>query len=148
MKAMLGKVGMIAMVALVVVIAAGGATYFAVRTAMDKPAEATPAKTAKTDFKPLEAGEFLTNLADPGGRRVIHVKIELMVSDDKAVTKLKDEASAIRDQILRVLRNKTVADLAGEDGMDNLANEIVNRLNVTVADGQVRELYFTDIAIQ
>ncbi len=147
MKALIGKVGLIILAAVVIVAAAGGAAYFAVRSAMGKPAEA-PAKVEKQTMKPVEIGEFLTNLADPGGRRVIHVKIEIRVADDKTATKLKEDQSAIRDQVLRILRSKTVTDLAGEDGMDNLANEIMNRLNVTVAGGQIRELYFTDIAIQ
>lgn len=147
MKALIGKVGLIILAAVVVVAAAGGAAYFAVRSAMVKPAE-TPAKVEKQALKPVEVGEFLTNLADPGGRRVVHVKIEIRVANDKMATKLQEDGSAIRDQVLRILRSKTVTDLAGEDGMDNLAHEIMNRLNVTVAEGQIRELYFTDIAIQ
>lgn len=147
MKALIGRVGLIVLAAVVVVAAAGGAAYIAVRTAMGKPAE-PPAQVDKKSLKPVDIGEFLTNLADPGGRRVIHLKIEIRVDDDKVAAQLKEEESAIRDQVLRVLRGKTVADLAGEDGMDQLADEIMNRLNVTVADGRIRELFFTDIAIQ
>lgn len=148
MKAILGTVGMIVLAAVLVVAAAGGATYFAVRSAIAKPAAPVPQKTAKVQLKPLTEQEFLTNLSDPSGRRVIHIKVEVMVDDDKTVTALNAKSAAIRDQILRILHGTTVQDLANEDGLDNLKQQIVNRLNATVAEGKIKDLYFTDYAVQ
>ncbi|MHB9145599.1 MAG: flagellar basal body-associated FliL family protein [Symbiobacteriia bacterium] len=148
MKAVISKVGLIILAAVLIVGAASGATYFAVRTALGKPAEAAAKPAAKVQLKALQAQEFLTNLADPSGRAVIHIKVEMMVEDDKIVTKLNADTAAIRDQVLRILRSKSVSDLSGEAGFDNLENEIKNRLNVAVADGKIRELYLTDFAVQ
>ena len=132
---------------IVLVAGAGGAAYFAVMKALGQPPSA--AKSAKKEsYKPFDAGEYITNLADPGGRKIIRIKIELEVADAKAVEELGKSSSSVRDQVLRILRSKTVGDLAGEEGMEDLKKEIINRLNIKIANGKVVDLNFPEFAVQ
>ncbi|MCL5045845.1 MAG: flagellar basal body-associated FliL family protein [Actinobacteria bacterium] len=138
---------LILVVVIVLVAGAGGAAYFAVMKAIGQPPSATK-NTKKESSKPFDAGEYITNLADPGGRKIIRIKIELEMAGAKDVEEMGKNGSAVRDQILRILRSKTVGDLAGEEGMEDLKREIINRLNVKVANGKVIDLHFPEFAVQ
>lgn len=131
---------------------AGGAAYWAATAAIRtgpgrQPAAAGP-KAALQDGVLLDVGEFTTNLADPGGRRLIRLKLEVSLSDEKAKGELEKRKPALRDAVLGVLRSKSVADLNQERGMELLRGELQKKAAALVTQGRVLQVFITDIAVQ
>ncbi|PIE90457.1 MAG: hypothetical protein CR997_05805 [Acidobacteria bacterium] len=128
----------------------------------DNPAEQTPAQAAApeknttppaTGFK-VDLKEFTVNLADPDEVRYMRVKIVLEVSTQELQQALLDEADPklymvkSRDLVLNVLRSKTASEMADPGNTKELRKEISVRMNSFLAEGQVMEVYLTDMIIQ
>jgi len=133
-------------VLLIVVILAiavvGGGLFIALGR---KSAEAAPKPVAG---KTVQAGEYLTNLADPGGRKYIKVVLEVEVSDARAVQELQKKNGTLRNAILSVLRGKTSDDLAGPEGMVRLADDLGSAIGGVLTSGRVLGVHFLDFLIQ
>lgn len=95
-----------------------------------------------------EAGEFATNLADPGARRYIKVKVTLELPDEKAKEEADKRQAVVREVVLSTLRAKTAADVAGEEGMQKLAKDLQGRIAQAVPSAKVGRVYITDMAVQ
>ena len=95
-----------------------------------------------------DAGEFVTNLADTGVRRFIKVHVQLEVADQSVSSTLSREAVTVRDCVLGVLRSRTFAAVSGEQGMDELGQEVVKRLNALFGEGRVAAIFFTEFVVQ
>lgn len=138
-----GAISLITLIVAIVVVAAavGGVVFFLV--GRSKPAAVKP-----VEGKPYSAGEFLTNLADPSGKRLIQVTVEIEASGDKAVKELQKKAVPVHDAILGVLRSKTAADLQGQEGMAALATDIGKAAEALMTEGKVMKVYFLQFMIQ
>jgi flagellar basal body-associated protein FliL len=110
--------------------------------------EANPAPPQAQTGKPFDAGSYLTNLADEGGRRILRAAIELSVTDNKTLQELKDRQTEVRNEILALLRGKRLSELEGEAGMSNAAGELVERINRLLGRQGVLRAFFTDFIIQ
>jgi len=97
---------------------------------------------------PYRAGEFLTNLADNGGRRFIRVVVEFSVDDRLVTRELDQKSAAVADGILAVLRSKTLAEVEGAAGMEALARDIAARVNGLLKTGRVTRVFFVEFIIQ
>jgi len=146
---MRGKRGtmLIIIISVIVLLAsAAGVAYMTLWRGAPEPAQKKPApeKTVAT----YSLGEFLTNLADPGGTRYIRVVIQLGLSDAKAAKKLDTYNPPMRNAVLSVLRSKTYAQVSGSDGMAALAAELKQALNAVLPSPWVTVVYFTDFTVQ
>lgn len=137
---------------ILVVLVAGGAAYWAATTAISSTPGGKPAtpkdKAGVVDGVPYDAGEFVTNLADPGGRRLIRIKLEVGLSDEQAKAELEKRNGAMRDAVIGVLRSKTVADLNQDKDMAVLRGEIQKKIEPLVTEGKVVYLFITEFAVQ
>ncbi|MDR2668586.1 MAG: flagellar basal body-associated FliL family protein [Desulfovibrio sp.] len=95
---------------------------------------------------PLPA--FATNLADPLGRRLIRLKIELEVSDPKVREEVERNAARVRDAVLLLLSSKTYADISAPENKVLLKSEITERLNTVLGRGKVIQIFITDLIVQ
>lgn len=95
----------------------------------------------------VNVGDFTTNLNGPG-QRFIRVSINLEVSDAKAATKIDSNLPLIRDEILKALRAKTAEDVSADEGMEQLADDILRRLEPLAPEGQITNVWFSDFAVQ
>ncbi len=145
---MRGKRGtmLIIITSVVVLLAsAAGVAYLTLWRGAPEPAsKPAPEKTVAT----YNLGEFLTNLADPGGTRYIRVVIQLGLNDAKAAKKLDAYNPPMRNAVLGVLRSKTYAQVSGADGMAALAAELKQALNGVLPSPWVTVVYFTDFTVQ
>jgi flagellar FliL protein len=121
-----------------------------------KPAAAPVANQGpapETGFK-VDLKEFTVNLADEEETRYMRAKIVLEVSTQELHDALTDEADAhlymvkSRDLILDVLRSKTAADMSDPGNVRELRKEISTRMNTIFREGQVMEVYITDLVVQ
>ena len=118
--------------------AAGGYVYLQQRRAEPPPAGPVLVKM----------GEFVTNLAGADNRRFVKIQIDMEAGSQEAAAELLVKTSQVRDQVLMVLRSKTVADLAGPEGMRRLGADLVAGTNRVLVDGGVSAIYFVEFAIQ
>jgi len=95
-----------------------------------------------------EVGQFLTNLADEGSRRLLRLNLVLAVSDQRTAKELESKSSLVKSEILVLLRTKKLMDVEGGSGMVQLASDIVERLNALLGRPAVQRAYFTDFIIQ
>jgi len=142
-KSVMTKV-LIGVLGAVLLLGAVAAVAYVVTMRVLNPPEAE--EEAQPTFQ-VELGEFTTNLADLDGRRFIKVKIEAEVSGSGVIQELREKSSLIRDQILGILRSKTYAEVNGEEGMRELGEEIVTRLNSLLERGIILRLYFLEFVV-
>lgn len=91
---------------------------------------------------------FVVNLSDPMGRRYLKVTMDVEVSDAAASTALTAAMPRVKDTLLLLLSSKTFADISSMDRKLELKNEIVDRLNLIIGKGKVRNVYFTEFVVQ
>ncbi|HXU50550.1 MAG TPA: flagellar basal body-associated protein FliL [Casimicrobiaceae bacterium] len=108
-------------VALVAVLAIGGAGWYFL--APHAAAEAKAAAPKPPVFVPLDA--FTVNLAEENGDHYLQVGIVYQVSDDKVVDTMKQYMPVLRNRILLLLSSKKPSDLASVDGKRKLVDELV-----------------------
>ena len=82
------------------------------------------------------------------GRRYLKVTMDVEVSDAAASTALTAAMPRVKDTLLLLLSSKTFADISSMDRKLELKNEIVDRLNLIIGKGKVRNVYFTEFVVQ
>lgn len=135
---------------LVLVLAVGGVVFAVVKFMLPQSQTATQ-ETKKEEVvgSSLDAGEFITNLADKDDVRFIKVKVVLELNETKIDNeKMKEKEGAIRDTILSILRKKTSDEVQGSEGLSKLRGEIKDALNKKVFGGKLMNVYFTDFVVQ
>jgi|GEM_PF-5764583 len=115
---------------------------------------ARPAK-AQTDGKPkntviVTVGDFTTNLALGDGMRqsIIKVTIDLEVENQKAAAEVSKKLSQIRDVILTEIRDTTLLELNGADGMEHLRQDLMRTVDNQIKPYELLDLYFVDMVVQ
>lgn len=98
----------------------------------------------------LDAGEFVVNLAPGPGLTIRYVRVGVVLEFDRreAPAELERRQPQLRDTILTVFRHKTVQDLSTTEGLNQVRDEMAERLNRLLSKGQVVHVYFTDLVIQ
>jgi len=155
----IGKILMIAVLALASSAGGGVVSFLLVNRALRHEAKAAEAtenneeKMAeileKSAVLPLEP--FVVNLADKDAARYLRIKISLMV-DNKTKTKEIEENQAlqlkVRDVILQTLTAKTSKDLINEEGKNKLREEIRDKIGGYFREPKLTEVMFTEFVIQ
>ncbi len=120
---------LVLIIALGVVLAAGGAggTWFFLQ--QGKPADAKAAQAKKAALKPIftTLEPFTVNLQDPRGERFAQVGITLQIDDPDVEMKVKDHLPAVRNDILMLISSKQIDDLLSMEGKQQLAQQIRHR---------------------
>lgn len=134
------------MLVLLVVLVAGGVAYGMITFLNKEPQEAKGKPLTKAVFS---VGDFTTNLVPEDGKtRFIRVKVEIEIADEKNLDELAKNQHAIRDQIIGILRSKTVGEVSGEMGMAALRQQMAAHLNFVLKDIGITNVYFTDFVVQ
>ncbi len=93
--------------------------------------------------------KFTTNLAGEP-RRSIRVEVNLEMLDKEGFEEVMfvDNRARIRDRILRLLGDKTFSDLETLQGKLLLKEQIAQEVNSVLAQGTVKDIFFTDFVVQ
>jgi len=95
---------------------------------------------------PMDA--FIVNLLSESGSRYLKVSLDIELSTNKLAQEMDAKRSVVRDIIIRTLSSKTFEEVSTLKGKERLKDEIVARLNEVLADGHVRNIFFTDFVVQ
>lgn len=163
-----GNMVLVIVIALLVVVLLGGgvAAFFLLGSSHDEAtASATPAsahqeakapdkKKSKKSTDHLSIGpmfpmtQFVVNLLSESGNRYLKVVVDLELSDAKLIPEMNNKKSLIRDIIIRTFSSKTFEEISTLKGKDKLKDEVLDKINESLSDGQVKNVYFTDFVVQ
>ena len=154
----------IVVVLLVVLLIGGGAAAFLLLGSHDEAAAPTQTtqqdakvekkKSGKKSTDHLAIGpmypmaQFVVNLLSESGNRFLKVSIDLELSDPKLQPEMDHKKSLIRDIIIRTFSSKTFEEISTLNGKDKLKDEVLDKINENLSDGQVKNIYFTDFVVQ
>jgi flagellar FliL protein len=103
---------------------------------------------ASTKLGPiLDLDPFIVNLADMEPR-FLKVTVKLELDTTVAKTELNERIPQIRDSILILLSSKESQSLKPTAGKLQLRDEILQRINSLLANGQAKNAYFTEFVVQ
>lgn len=95
--------------------------------------------------------QFTVNLASPDGDTLLQTEIALELAGEHDKEVLKQYEPKVRNEILKLLRTKTPADVNAPDAQDKLAKEIREAVNkamgTTGEDEGVRSVNFTSFIV-
>ena len=157
----------IIIVMLVLLLLGGGAAAFFLLGSSDEQAaaQAAPAaqqhdakadkkKSSKKSTDHLTIGPmypmapFVVNLLSETGNRFLKVAVDLELSDPKAQPEMDHKKSLVRDIIIRTFSSKTFEEISTLKGKDKLKEEVLDKINENLSDGQIKNIYFTDFVVQ
>jgi flagellar FliL protein len=127
--------------------------YFTVINKNGLASAASQSTTAKAAVAEAEAyvdtEEFVVNLADEGMRRYLKTKMEFAYpkKNKKLALELEEKKNIIRDVIISIVTTKKADDLT-EKGKEDMKAELLKGINGILKQGQITEVYYTDIFIQ
>ncbi len=117
----------------------------------DNAAAEQPLEREQPIFMRIEP--FTVNLADDSyGSRLLYTGVTLRVGNDESRVILEEHMPQVRSRLLMLLSGKQADELTSTEGKQQLAQAIVDRLNVPLTENQppldLREVLFTDFIVQ
>jgi len=80
--------------------------------------------------------------------RYAHLAIEIEVADEGAKGMLEKKVPPIRDAILSYLSDRTPDELRGSDGLKEIKESMIKKLDDLIPGHRIRNVYITDFIIQ
>jgi len=91
---------------------------------------------------------FTVNLKSDSGRRYLKATMSLELDNPELSHELDAKAPVLRDMIIRILSSKTLEEVSSKKGKQKVSEQIMDRLNSMITDGQIQGIYFTEFVIQ
>lgn len=116
-----------------------------------KPVAGAP-KERSNDFLnvgpiyPLD--QFLVNLLSETGSRYLKMTINIELSSELLTPEIEQKKPLLRDIVIRILSSKTYEDISTTKGKERLKDEIAAKINETLRDGYIKNVFFTDFIVQ
>ncbi len=93
-------------------------------------------------------GKVIVNVSGTLGTRYLLANITI-VGTNPALKEVVEKSDAqLRDVAASVLANKTIADIDKPGARNLIRTELISAFNSVIGDGMVKEIYFTEFAIQ
>ncbi|MCK9525362.1 MAG: flagellar basal body-associated FliL family protein [Limnochordia bacterium] len=143
---------LIVAIALLIVATVGSAfaTYLIFgRGSTEEQATANETAVRRAMGPTYDVGEFTLNLTSLTNQmRFIRTKIVLEASDAKVVSELETRAPQVRDQLITLIRSRTIDELKSYEGMEVLRFDIIKSINGLLSKGEVSDVFFIDLILQ
>ena len=138
---------LIAIVAVVVLGAAGGGAWFFMR---DRgPAPVVEKKLSEHGLVKFEP--FVVNLADQGNQRFLRASIQLVVDSPEEAAEFTEKpvlAMGARSAIVDTLTEQTSEHLGSVEGKNKLREELKEKVSASLKEIEVVDVLFSDFVIQ
>jgi len=100
----------------------------------------------RSSGKVLPLPQFVVNLADPSGKRLLRLGMEVEANAD--ITKeLQANDARIRDAVITLLAGKSFAEVQSPEGKVLLRAEVAARLNQILGAPRIVRVYFTEFVV-
>ena len=96
---------------------------------------------------PLSA-KVLVNVSGTAGTRYLLAQLTLVGTHAELKDNVEKSDAQLRDVASSVLSTKTIADLDKPGSRNLIRTELISAFNGVLGEGRVKEIYFTDFAIQ
>jgi len=103
-------------------------------------------KKEKVEKYYLSLDSIYCNIKD--SKKVLSLKVTIELIDEDSKTELENKQFLIKDDINKIIRNKTEEELQGSEGLTNLQKEIKNSLVKIFDDESITNVYFDEMIIQ
>ncbi|PAF50443.1 flagellar basal body-associated protein FliL [Helicobacter sp. 13S00477-4] len=115
-----------------------------------KPSNSGTRQSDLLNIGPLYAipQPFVVNLITQSGRRYLKTSITLELNNEKLKSEIDAKSTIIQDTIIEILSSKSIEEIATTKGKERLKDEIANRINDFLIDGQIKNVFFTEFVIQ
>lgn len=158
-----GKMMLIIIIVLILILLIGGGlAAFLLLSGGDEVAQQSPQPQSAQQSRPVgqrsenlisigpmyPMDQFVVNLLSESGSRFLKTSLDIELDNEKLASEMDAKKSAIRDIIIRTLSSKTFEEVSTIKGKDKLKDQIVERINAALADGQVKNIFFTDFVVQ
>ncbi|MCF6463330.1 flagellar basal body-associated FliL family protein [Clostridium sp. Cult1] len=94
----------------------------------------------------LTLEDMYCNIKD--SKKIMKVKITIETGNKKTLETLTEKQFLIRDDVNKIIRNKTEDEIQGEEGQIALQKEIKESLVNLFHDNTITNIYFNDLIIQ
>ncbi len=92
--------------------------------------------------------QFIVNLLSEGGTKFLKTKMDLELSAPELTAELDKKKPLVRDIVIRTLSSKTFQEVSTNRGKEKLKDELVDKINTVLADGYVKNIFFTEFVVQ
>lgn len=142
---------------ILVLLSSGGAAaaiYMVMNQSDNGDGEAAQEVVAPQRQSPIfvEIEPFTVNLADDRASRLLYTGITLRVGNEESKVILEEHMPQVRSRLIMVLSAMQAGELTSSEGKELLSQQIINRLNVPLAENQppldLREVLFTEFIVQ
>ena len=153
------KMKLIAIVALVVILGAGGVGYWLLMTPADAGMETADGESQTEVIEPLAPTEYLSlepafvvSFSDRGRQRFVQANIALMTRDSSILIAVENHMPLIRHNLTNILTSQSLAAIQSPEGIRRLQQEatleLKRILNEEVGKDSIDEVLFTSFVMQ
>ena len=135
----------IIIIGIVVLLASAAGSYFFV--IKKNPSSTHKEVETKPEVSTYELGSIVVNLADQGHNLRVSPVLEYD-KDEKLLEELKGKKSQIIDQVITILRKKTVGNLSAADSVEKTKAEILEGANKCLEEPKFKRLFFVEMLVQ
>jgi flagellar FliL protein len=94
------------------------------------------------------SGKVLVNVSGTAGTRYLLASLTLVGNGAELKEAVEKSDAQLRDVASSVLATKTIADLDKPGSRNLIRTELISAFNGVLGEGRVKEIYFTEFAIQ
>jgi flagellar FliL protein len=139
--------------AIVAAIAAGGAgAFFFLKKPHEGEKSGAEAPKAKKSPAFIPFDTMVVNLHDEGAEKMMQIGFSFEAADSKAADAVKTHTPAIRNRLILLLTSKTSQDIAGREGKEKLAAEILDEarqaMGATKEAPIIEAVHFSSLIVQ
>lgn len=135
----------IMIISLLLLVAVSGAIIWQLFKEPKEPALSESLSAKELEEYTLETEELTTNLAERG---LVLLQFQLQANSSQAKEELELRMPQIRHLIIRTVSDRTLSDIKGSEGINDLEETIQEELNQLIQTGRVTKVYTTKILTQ
>lgn len=91
-------------------------------------------------------GKLYSNLDE--SNRILKLNITISTQDEKLIEIFDEKSFLIKDELYKILRNKSNKDIEGKEGQLELKQEIISNLNKIFTTDKINNIYFDELIVQ
>lgn len=135
----------IIVILLLVIVVGGIAAFFIISKTLGKGVEGEK----KIVEEVLSLDEFIVNINDPSLNKYVKFKLAVTYdSKDKDILEdINSNIHRIKDGIISIFKEKRASDINDNNGIEQIKQEIRQKINFVLEDNEVISVYFTDLLI-